>query len=659
MLLWSSNAADRDLDMDEPFLRTLRRAVPIGFALLLALVEFSGVVGSWHLSHATLLDAFCSAALVYALFASAFIFSGLVPTRGMARFVSLAAFHLVVLAAATVLFSSWAVRWLIGQPLNQDAARVLAESPISAILQLNEGSRILLGALLGAMLLFLYLCARMLNYAGRAWSGGHVAPRAFSAAVCVLLGGLSSWGVASASLSWSSYASVVARGSDESAPSVYSCPRSEPVAIAPVPVGVPRGAPVIVIVLESLRGDVLREHPEAMPFFAQLSHSAMVFDKAYAPATHSDFSDISIWYSRYALYADRRLGYPVGAPWRGTSAFEYFKAGGYRTGYFSSQNEAWGEMINWMKLPSMDAFFDAHNLVDPERLSAAEADQYIAHLASELTAQGKVPDQRTLELAADWASRHAKDRFFLGINLQNTHDPYVIPSGGAQPFQPAASSKRDFMYSWPAERAPLVFNRYLNAAYNVDALLAQFAQRLRDAGLWDRSIVLFVGDHGEAFREHGMISHAGPAFEETARVLAVLKLPKGDRRNGRVFGQAVSGIDFIPMLADLSELPTWSGFQGRSPLKPGLPVPKFITVNGLTRGNAVVQWPWKLMTQSFPKRDVELYNIESDPKEMRNLLRDEPEIARQLAATLGEWRTCQISYYADRDAYTKLQPPRY
>jgi arylsulfatase A-like enzyme len=316
-------------------------------------------------------------------------------------------------------------------------------------------------------------------------------------------------------------------------------------------------------------------------------------------------------------------------------------------------------MINWMKLPAMDAFFDAHNLIDPGKLDAEQAKQFIERLAPELNAQGKVQDHRTLELAGDWAVRQAQRPFFLGLNLQNTHDPYNIPAGGAQPFQPAASSKRDFMYAWPAERAPFVFKRYLNASYNVDALLAQFAQRLRDAGLWDRSLVLFVGDHGESFHEHGFVSHGGPPYEETSRVLAIVKFPKGDRRNGKVYSQPVSSIDFVPMLGDLSGLPEWGGFQGHSPMRKFVPAPRFITVNALTREDAVVQWPWKLMNRLFPERLVELYNLESDPGEKRNVARDEPAIASELDAKLQEWRTCQISYYADRDAYTRLQPPRF
>jgi len=106
-------------------------------------------------------------------------------------------------------------------------------------------------------------------------------------------------------------------------------------------------------------------------------------------------------------------------------------------------------------------------------------------------------------------------------------------------------------------------------------------------------------------------------------------------------------------------LRAWAGFQGRSPLRAGGPSPVFITVNGMTRENAVVRWPWKLMSRVFPAREIELYNLESDPRETRNVVRDEPEVAARLEADVNEWRLCQASYYKDRDAYTRLQPPRY
>src|SRR5262245_24558588 len=133
----------------------------IGFAFVLGFIEFVGVLGSWNPSHAALLDAYWSSAFVYALFASVFIFAGLAPARGPVRWTVLGVLHLVVIAAAAVLFSSWVVRWMIGQPINPDAASVLAESPASAILHLSEGGRLVAGGFAAVMFLFVFACSRM------------------------------------------------------------------------------------------------------------------------------------------------------------------------------------------------------------------------------------------------------------------------------------------------------------------------------------------------------------------------------------------------------------------------------------------------------------------------------------------------------------------
>jgi arylsulfatase A-like enzyme len=193
----------------------------------------------------------------------------------------------------------------------------------------------------------------------------------------------------------------------------------------------------------------------------------------------------------------------------------------------------------------------------------------------------------------------------------------------------------------------------------MDASIARFAQRLQAAGIWDRAAVLFVGDHGEAFREHEYASHGGPGFDETSRVLAVLKLPKGDARNGTVFREPVSSIDFLPLLVNVAGMPEWGGFQGRSPFEGNRNRPVFTIVRAFAREEDVLRWPWKLLNRTYPDRAIELYNLEADAGELRNVAREQPEITARLVADLESFHTCQVSYYGDRSAYERLHPPRY
>lgn len=574
------------------------------------------------------------------------------------RWVTFAVFHLLLAVLATVLLFSWVVRCALGRPLNGDAARVLFDSPLASILHIRESDPALLAFLACGLALFVWICGRMLVYSSHAWVGARSSLRALLVVLCVSLGGLSSWRIANASLTRSSYASVFLPEGYDQTPMVYSCPDAPQVPIGPRVEGTGNGSPVIVVILESMRGDFLRAHPEAVPFLSSLARESVVFDKAYSTATHSDFADISIWYSRYALYGDLRKGYPRNAAWRGTSVFEYFGQHGYSTGYFSSQNERWGEMINWMMLPELDAFFDAHNFIDPD-LQEDDTSRFMKDLRPSLSQSGKVPDDYTLQLAGDWVQRHRDEPFMLGINLQNTHFAYLTPPGAQEPFQPADRSVRDIVFSWPAERADAIRNRYHNAVFNVDSALARFARRLQDAGIWDKATVLILGDHGEAFREHGYATHSGPPFDEMARIFALMKLPKGSERNGTVFPDPVSNIDFIPTLVQLAGMPEWPGFQGRPLFDAAAPSPVFMTVNGLTRENAVLEWPWKLMSRTFPERQIELYNLVADAGEVRNVVSENPEIAFRLAKRVEDWRTCQITYYGDRMTHKAYHPPRF
>jgi arylsulfatase A-like enzyme len=359
------------------------------------------------------------------------------------------------------------------------------------------------------------------------------------------------------------------------------------------------------------------------------------------------------------LRADQRTGYPKNAVWRGLSAFEYFKLHGYATAYFSSQNEKWGDMDSWLKIPAVDTYFDSENFSGETWENEDDSAGLIRLIRSGVARAGKVEDSHTLDFAADWAERNVAEPFFLGLNLQNTHYHYYIPEQGERPFQPDQLGFRAVYAAWPKDQKPVVWNRYLNAVYNVDRALGHFIERLQRAGIWDRAVVLVVGDSGEAFYEHGYSNHSGPMYEEVARTLTLLKLPLGDQRNGERWTTPVSHVDLVPALADLAGLKPWPGFQGQAPWNRTGNNAVYMTANAIVREDSVVQWPWKMLWRRFPDRSLELYDLEQDPGETRNLVESLPGVAVRLQQDIESWRACQISYYADTKAHSRLQPPRY
>jgi hypothetical protein len=289
--------------------------------------------------------------------------------------------------------------------------------------------------------------------------------------------------------------------------------------------------PVIVIMIESLRHDLWDVEPCPVPFLASLRDDSLVFTRPYAVSSHSDYEDLSVWYSRYPLRGPGRTVYKADSPTRGDSVFKIFKLMGYHTAYISSQNEKWGGMINWLRVAEVDHFWHSEDYEGPTWENQDDEAGLLRLMKTRIATAGKVEDSATLAVAADWiAALEAEAPFFLGLNLQNTHFNYVIPEGGPEPFQPSVIDFPTPYFTWPEERVVDVRNRYLNACYNLDLALAEFARRLSGLGVWDRSLVVILGDSGEAFYEHGFGNHSGPMYEEVVRTLGLIKLPRGSFR---------------------------------------------------------------------------------------------------------------------------------
>ena len=150
--------------------------------------------------------------------------------------------------------------------------------------------------------------------------------------------------------------------------------------------------------------------------------------------------------------------------------------------------------------------------------------------------------------------------------------------------------------------------------------------------LWNRTVVVFVSDHGYHTGHHGMW-HKQTLFEQSARVPLIIAGP--GRQQGAVSGRVVELIDLLPTLAALCNLPAQEAWEGTS-LVPLLNDPQRSwdfparTVEARVdrnRDRGVVGH--SLRTERFRytewdqgKQGMELYDHDRDPSEQNNLYRD-------------------------------------
>ncbi|MCO4763277.1 MAG: sulfatase-like hydrolase/transferase [Myxococcales bacterium] len=108
----------------------------------------------------------------------------------------------------------------------------------------------------------------------------------------------------------------------------------------------------------------------------------------------------------------------------------------------------------------------------------------------------------------------------------------------------------DYGRKWRRYRGPRLIDHYHNGLWLLDHQLRRIIAGLRDKGVLDRTLVVLVGDHGEAFGQHKKNwAHAKGSWEENLQTPAILWSPK--LLKPRTFRRQTSHIDLLPTVLDL------------------------------------------------------------------------------------------------------------
>jgi arylsulfatase A-like enzyme len=252
---------------------------------------------------------------------------------------------------------------------------------------------------------------------------------------------------------------------------------------------------------------------------------------------------------------------------------------------------------------------------------------------------------RALEwLAGDPSEPAIRDQpFFLFLHLFDAHHPYEPP----WPFDTAYVSRyrsdlRELSQTHPYaqekdltdEELAEVVALYDGEVAYADFAIGRFFDALRELGLYDDSLIVVFGDHGEGFLEHGLMNHGNSVYEELIRVPLLLRLP-GGRSGGERVDAPVQLIDIAPTILQELELEPAPMMQGTSLFNPVLRdgSPRFAYVSEAyaacirTDSWKVIENP-KSRAKTIPRAldvDYELYHLTEDPREQKNLALEQTE----------------------------------
>jgi arylsulfatase A-like enzyme/Tfp pilus assembly protein PilF len=226
------------------------------------------------------------------------------------------------------------------------------------------------------------------------------------------------------------------------------------------------------------------------------------------------------------------------------------------------------------------------------------------------------PGNETMDLALAWLRQQQKHPFFAWIHIYDPHYPYRPPA-------PYSEQYRDHLYDGEIAFA--------------DAQVGRLVAYLRQNHLYDHTLIVLSGDHGEGLGEHGERTHGFFIYNSTLHVPLLIKPAVGTKTAKKVVSQDASLVDVMPTVLAMLHVPIPAVVQGRSLLaqmrastrtgedSAGLYSESFLArlhfnwseLRGLETGD------YHFIDGTKP----ELYDRTQDPNELHNLYGDKPALA--------------------------------
>ncbi len=213
----------------------------------------------------------------------------------------------------------------------------------------------------------------------------------------------------------------------------------------------------------------------------------------------------------------------------------------------------------------------------------------------------------TLKHALAWIEGHREQPFFFFLHLYEPHAPYDPP----EPFK---------------SRYPSAYDGEIAAA---DAIVGELVRSLKAAGLYDSAIIIFTSDHGEGLEDHGEDQHGILLYREALWVPLLVKLPGSHQADSisrptplaHLFGTVLRLVGI-----DLPSRPA-SWFDAGGEARPIYSETLYPRIHlGWSELRSLIDGRYHYIEGPRP----ELYDLERDPGEARNLITIERREAARL-----------------------------
>jgi arylsulfatase A-like enzyme/Tfp pilus assembly protein PilF len=234
----------------------------------------------------------------------------------------------------------------------------------------------------------------------------------------------------------------------------------------------------------------------------------------------------------------------------------------------------------------------------------------------EMERPGNVVADQVLE----WLGKNSQRKFFLWMHLYDPHYPYRPPEP----------------YSHEYAAQP-----YDGEIAFADEQVGRLLRFLKDNGLYQNTVIVLSGDHGESLGEHGEKTHGFFIYNATMHVPLIIHLP--GKSAAQIVADPVSLVDLMPTVLAATGLDIPSQVQGRNlvPALRGEKIDQDRTLYGETfLPRLHFNWSELRGAENTKYHFIdaprpELYDLTKDPGELRNLFPEKKAVAEEMRAKLA------------------------
>src|SRR3954471_16169762 len=284
---------------------------------------------------------------------------------------------------------------------------------------------------------------------------------------------------------------------------------------------------LVIVTLDTTRADRIGaygSHEVETPTIDRLASEGVLFEQAVSAAPLTLPAHSSLFTGEFPPeHGVRDNGGFFLGPEQVTLA-EVLKGRGYRTGGFVA---AYVLASKWGINQGFDTYFDDFDLSQVRAVSLSAIQR---------------PANEVLDKALPWIEQSSSAPFFAWIHLYDPHAPYRPP-------EPFATKYKGHPYNGEIAFA--------------DSQIARLISTLQARGLYDRTVIVVMGDHGESLGDHGESAHGFFVYNSVTHVPLVIRAPFSGIGHRRV-ADPVRSVDIMPTMLDLLGAPAASGISGTS-----------------------------------------------------------------------------------------------